>query len=513
MSMTMYREDRPVREPEDPRRAAMARRSLSRWALRLAVREWKQRVLIIALIAVASAATLLGIAVASATPGTPNAGTYGTAQTLVELPRHHPGPGPPSSPKIEKAYGTASVVYDAADHAPARPAAPTCAPRTRRRPTPRSLLALESGRYPSGPGQVAVTSGLARLYGLRIGSTWHVPAGAGAEAGRAFTVTGIVEDPSNLLDEFALVAPGQLSQPGRRADLPRHLDGLRRRVRGGRRRAEGRERHRAAARRRPGVPGDRGARRLGARPGLHRPGRHGRVHRHGAAQAARARHARLARRHRGRRPVRADHRRPRGRRGRRGPRRRGGGGRLVLVLPAPGDRHRAPHRPARPALAGGDHRPAARGRHVRRRRRVAGPRGQQGAGGRRRSPAGSSRRRWSPGRCGPASCFLRRRPVPAVHLRRLGRRRRQRQVPHPRRPGLLRDRLARCSRRSSWTGSPGWPGARRWPPGSRSATWNGTGHGRARRWRRSRSRSSSPRSRSSSRASGSTTRSTTPRRT
>ena len=33
----------------------------------------------------------------------------------------------------------------------------------------------------------------------------------GAEAGRAFTVTGIVEDPSNLLDEFALVAPGQLS--------------------------------------------------------------------------------------------------------------------------------------------------------------------------------------------------------------------------------------------------------------------------------------------------------------
>jgi hypothetical protein len=63
MSMTTYaRDDRPVREPEDPRRAAMARRSLSRWALRLAVREWKQRILIILLIAVASAATLLGAA-------------------------------------------------------------------------------------------------------------------------------------------------------------------------------------------------------------------------------------------------------------------------------------------------------------------------------------------------------------------------------------------------------------------------------------------------------------------
>ncbi len=212
MSMTMYRDERPVREPEDPRRAAMARRSLSRWALRLAVREWKQRILIVLLVAVASAATLLGIAVASATPGTPNAGIYGTAQTLVELP-----PSTPDLPaviaKIEKAYGAGSVVYDqpivtgqagGADLRAQDPAAPYT----------QALLALSSGRYPSGSGQVAVTAGLARLYGLTTGSTWRVPAGTGAEAGRAFTVTGIVEDPSNLLDEFALVAPGQLAGPG-----------------------------------------------------------------------------------------------------------------------------------------------------------------------------------------------------------------------------------------------------------------------------------------------------------
>ena len=212
MSMTVYRDERPVREPEGPRRAAMARRSLSRWALRLTVREWKQRILIILLIAVASAATLIGIAVASATPGTPNAGTYGTAQTLVELP-----PGTPDLPaviaRIEQAYGQASVVYDqpittgqagGADLRAQDPAAPYT----------QVLLALSSGRYPTGPGQVAVTQGLAQLYSLRIGSTWHVPAGSGADAGRAFTVTGVVEDPSNLLDEFALLAPGQLAGPG-----------------------------------------------------------------------------------------------------------------------------------------------------------------------------------------------------------------------------------------------------------------------------------------------------------
>lgn len=212
MTMTRYeRDDRPVREPEDPRRAAMARRTLTRWAVRLALREWKQRILIVLLIAVASAATLLGIAVASATPGTPNAGTFGTASTLAELPGNTPNL-PSVIAKIEKAYGTASVVYDEpiatgqAGGADLRAQDPSA-------PYTRVLLALDSGRYPTGPGQVAVTSGLAQLYSLRVGSTWRVPAGSGTAAGRVFAVTGIVENPTNLLDEFALVAPGQLTSP------------------------------------------------------------------------------------------------------------------------------------------------------------------------------------------------------------------------------------------------------------------------------------------------------------
>jgi len=213
MSMATYaRDDRPVREPEDPRRAAGARRALSRWALRLALREWRQRILIVLLIAVASAATLLGIAVASATPGTPNAGTFGTARTLIELPGTTPGLAGVVA-KIEHAHGPASVIYDEpiatgqAGGADLRAQDPSA-------PYTKVLLALDAGRYPSGPGQVAVTQELAQLYGLRTGATWHVPAGTGNGVGRAFTVTGIVENPSNLLDEFALVAPGQLSAPG-----------------------------------------------------------------------------------------------------------------------------------------------------------------------------------------------------------------------------------------------------------------------------------------------------------
>ena len=211
MSMLTLERDRPVREPDDPRRAAAARRALSRWSLRLAFREWKQRVLIVLLIAVATAATLLGIAVASATPGTPNAGTFGTASTLVQLPGNTPDlPGVIT--KIEKAYGAASVIYDQ-PIATGQTGGADLRAQDPNAPYTRMLLTLDSGHYPVTAGQVAVTSGLAQLYGLRIGSVWHVPASAGAAVGRSRTVTGIVENPSNLLDEFALVAPGQLTAP------------------------------------------------------------------------------------------------------------------------------------------------------------------------------------------------------------------------------------------------------------------------------------------------------------
>ncbi|MGD0559420.1 MAG: FtsX-like permease family protein [Streptosporangiaceae bacterium] len=68
------------------------------------------------------------------------------------------------------------------------------------------LLGLVSGTYPSGPGQVALTSQVAALYGAHVGGTWRA-------VGATWRVTGIVQDPSNLADEFALVAPGQVTRP------------------------------------------------------------------------------------------------------------------------------------------------------------------------------------------------------------------------------------------------------------------------------------------------------------
>ena len=66
------------------------------------------------------------------------------------------------------------------------------------------MLQLLSGSYPTGSDQVAVTPGLASELNLSVGDTWP-------QGGK--TVVGIVQNPQSLLDEFALVPPGQVTHP------------------------------------------------------------------------------------------------------------------------------------------------------------------------------------------------------------------------------------------------------------------------------------------------------------
>ena len=68
------------------------------------------------------------------------------------------------------------------------------------------LLTLVSGAYPSSASQVAVTSGVASGFHLRVGSSWTF-------GGVTRTVTGMVKNPQSLLDDFALVIPGQVTRP------------------------------------------------------------------------------------------------------------------------------------------------------------------------------------------------------------------------------------------------------------------------------------------------------------
>src|SRR5207248_2386867 len=80
MSATLL--DRPVDVQAGGNGGAPARQAVVRWAWRLFRREWRQQVLVLALLTVAVAATILGAAIGTNTPPPSNAG-YGTADHLA----------------------------------------------------------------------------------------------------------------------------------------------------------------------------------------------------------------------------------------------------------------------------------------------------------------------------------------------------------------------------------------------------------------------------------------------
>jgi putative ABC transport system permease protein len=196
--------ERPV-ELAEGNGGASARRAVVRWAWRLFRAEWRQQLLILALLTVAVAAAILGAAVGTNTPPPPNVG-FGTANHLVVLPGADPRLGADLA-DLKRGFGTVDVIQDRAlatglvQGAYLRAQDPTGA-------YGRPMLALDSGRYPTGPGEVAMTKGLADIFQLHLGDGWN-------QGGRTLRVVGLVENPQNLLDDFALVPPGQLDKPDR----------------------------------------------------------------------------------------------------------------------------------------------------------------------------------------------------------------------------------------------------------------------------------------------------------
>ena len=176
-----------------------------RWGWRLFRREWRQQLLVLGLLTVAVAATIWGASVVTNTQlPNPNYATLGTAAASVTLPATDPHLAADIA-TIQDHWGPADLI-ETQDIATG-----TTQPVQLRAESPHGhynspLLGLVSGTYPDGPGQVALTSQVATLYGTHVGGTWQA-------TGTTWRVTGIVQNPSNLADEFALAAPGQVPHP------------------------------------------------------------------------------------------------------------------------------------------------------------------------------------------------------------------------------------------------------------------------------------------------------------
>ena len=197
-----------LREPPDLAGDAggiVARRAVVRWAVRLFRREWRQHLLVLGLLTVAVAATIWGTSVVTNVQlPNPNYATFGTAAAQVALPGTDPHLAAGIA-AIQGRWGPADLIENQ------NIATGTTQSVQLRAEDPHGhynspLLSLVSGTYPARAGQVALTSQVAALYGAHVGGTWRA-------AGTTWRVTGIVQDPSNLADEFALVAPGQVTHP------------------------------------------------------------------------------------------------------------------------------------------------------------------------------------------------------------------------------------------------------------------------------------------------------------
>jgi len=181
-----------------------ARRAVTRWAWRQFRREWRQQLLVLALIVVAVAATVVGAAVAADTPPPANAG-FGTASDMATFQ----APDPHLAAQIaalRQRFGRVDVIENQAVAIPGSIDTYELRAQNPHGPFGQPLLSLTAGHFPAGPGQVAVTSGLASALNLKIGDVWHAN-------GTARRVVGIVENPESLADEFALVVPGQVRAP------------------------------------------------------------------------------------------------------------------------------------------------------------------------------------------------------------------------------------------------------------------------------------------------------------
>ncbi len=195
--------ERPV-EPRPANGGAPARRAMVRWAWRLFRREWRQQLLVLALIVVAVLATIVGAAVSTNTPSAANAG-FGTAKDAATFSGSDPHLAAQIA-ALEHRFGSVDVIENETFTIPGSINSYDLRAQDPNGPYGQPMLSLVSGHFPTSPDQVAVTSGVASDFNLKVGHVWH-------QGGTARQVVGIVQNPQSLLDEFALVMPGQVTAP------------------------------------------------------------------------------------------------------------------------------------------------------------------------------------------------------------------------------------------------------------------------------------------------------------
>ncbi|MEU8662207.1 FtsX-like permease family protein [Actinoplanes philippinensis] len=182
-----------------------ARRAIVRWALRLFRREWRQQTAVLTLLVVAVAAAVLAVS-AGYHAAPPATAAFGTARQSLSLEATADRPLDVQVAQARAWFGTIDVIGHA--DLPIPGSVDTV---QLRRQDPQGwygapMLHLRDGRYPTAPGEAAVTAGVAARLQTRVGAGLTLD-------GFSWTVVGTVENPGDLRAEFILDAPGSSIPP------------------------------------------------------------------------------------------------------------------------------------------------------------------------------------------------------------------------------------------------------------------------------------------------------------
>ena len=163
-------------------------------------REWRQQLLVLTLVTL-----VVGVAVAGASMATNAAsrgdGGFGNATARVHVDAEDPDRAEAVLDQVRQRFGEVEVIGHEIVSLPG-----SAEPLDIRAQEPGGrfggpTLALRHGRYPTASGELALTAEAADRLSTAVGDEVEM-------ARRTWNVVGEVENPADLADEFALVAPG-----------------------------------------------------------------------------------------------------------------------------------------------------------------------------------------------------------------------------------------------------------------------------------------------------------------
>ena len=180
---------------------APARRAVLRWGWRLFRREWRQQILVLALLTVAVATATFSGAFGYSFPRTAD-GRFGSAEQRMEFNATEPQ-ATADIAAARRYFGTVDVITTRSVTPPGSATRIELRAQDPNGPYSQPMLALGEGRYPAAAGEIAVTDEVAQILRAAVGQ--QVTLG-----GVTRSIVGIVTNPSDFDDEFALVASGRL---------------------------------------------------------------------------------------------------------------------------------------------------------------------------------------------------------------------------------------------------------------------------------------------------------------